>query len=82
MTTFHGPGQLVCYPVLNLRKLRVGIRDYIHALEQSVISAVQQLGVTAHHSQHTGVWVGEEKLCAIGRKEERERERERESERG
>lgn len=65
----------MCYPVLNLRRLRVGIRDYICALEQSVISAVQQLGVTAHHSQHTGVWVGEKKLGAIGRMEKSLRER-------
>ena len=68
LTTYHGPGQLVCYPILNLRSLRVGVREYINALEEAMIAAVQKLGVVAHRSQHTGVWVKEEKLGAIGEK--------------
>ena len=42
------------------------MRRYIFLLEQSVIDCVDQFGVTADRSEHTGVWVGENKLCAIG----------------
>lgn len=68
LTTYHGPGQLVCYPILNLRTLRLGVREYISALEEAMIASVQKLGVVAHRSQHTGVWVKDEKLGAIGKR--------------
>ena len=58
----------MCYPILNLHTLKVGVRDYINALEGSMIAAVQKLSVVAHRSQHTGVWVKDEKLGAIGKK--------------
>lgn len=66
LITFHGIGQLVCYPILNLHKLKIGIRQYIKHLEQSVISTCQQFGTEPHTTEHTGVWIGDEKLCAIG----------------
>lgn len=68
LTTYHGPGQLVCYPILNLRRIGMGIRQYICSLEQTIINAVSHLGVEAQRCEHTGVWVGENKLCAIGKK--------------
>lgn len=45
--TFHGPGQLVCYPILDLECLGIGLRDYIGALEEAVIRTVAVYGITA-----------------------------------
>lgn len=56
----------MCYPVVNLSAIKMGVRNYICALEQAMINSVQRLGVTANRSEHTGVWVGENKLGAIG----------------
>jgi lipoate-protein ligase B len=65
--TYHGPGQAVLYPILDLNRLRLGLHDYMRLLEQSVIDACATWGI---HGQReagaTGVWVGGEKLCAFG----------------
>ena len=75
LITFHGPGQLVCYPILNLRdfapqnttrKALLGMKWYVHTLEQMVIELLASLGVTGVRSPHTGVWVGQNKICAMG----------------
>uniref|UniRef100_A0A3Q2R0K8 Octanoyl-[acyl-carrier-protein]:protein N-octanoyltransferase LIPT2, mitochondrial n=1 Tax=Fundulus heteroclitus TaxID=8078 RepID=A0A3Q2R0K8_FUNHE len=66
LITFHGPGQLVCYPVLHLGGFRKGVRWYVGQLEKTVISLCSRLGVEAATSPHTGVWVGDNKICAIG----------------
>ena len=69
--TFHGPGQLVCYPIIDLDAIGLGIRRYIDALEQSVIDLAAEYGIEAHRSEGaSGVWVTEgrrlTKLCAVG----------------
>ena len=69
--TFHGPGQLVCYPIIDLDAIGIGIRRYIDILEQSVIDLAQEYGIDAHRSEGaSGVWVTQGrrlvKLCAIG----------------
>ena len=69
--TFHGPGQLVCYPIIDLDAIGIGIRRYIDILEQSVIDLAKEYGIEAHRSEGaSGVWVTEGrrlvKLCAIG----------------
>ncbi|XP_023817427.1 putative lipoyltransferase 2, mitochondrial isoform X1 [Oryzias latipes] len=66
LITFHGPGQLVCYPVLDLSGFRKSVRWYVAQLEKTVVSACGSLGVTATTSPHTGVWVGDNKICAMG----------------
>ncbi len=84
LITFHGPGQLVAYPILNLRsfvpekasrKALLGMKWYIHQLEEAVIATCDSLGLAgAHRSPHTGVWLGgkgqggepEKKVCAMG----------------
>ena len=69
--TFHGPGQLVCYPIIDLDAIGIGIRRYIDILEQSVIDLAKEYGIEAHRSEGaSGVWVTQGhrlvKLCAIG----------------
>ena len=57
--TFHGPGQLVCYPILDLERLGIGLRAYIDALEESVIRTVAEYGIRAGRiAGASGVWVG------------------------
>lgn len=69
--TYHGPGQVVGYPILDLEKTGMGLREYIWAMEQAVIETVAAFGIGAGRSEgKTGVWVsdarGERKICAIG----------------
>jgi lipoyl(octanoyl) transferase len=64
--TYHGPGQLVGYPVLRLAGTR-DVVDYVRALEEVLLRTLATLGVDARRSDGlTGVWVGEEKIAAIG----------------
>ena len=70
--TFHGPGQIVGYPILDLEKIGIGLREYIEALEQSVIDLLKQWGIQAGRiAGASGVWIEPEsvrarKICAIG----------------
>ncbi|KAM4794967.1 octanoyl-[acyl-carrier-protein]:protein N-octanoyltransferase LIPT2, mitochondrial [Rhinophrynus dorsalis] len=66
LITFHGPGQLVCYPVLELGRLRRSLRAYVCGLEAAVIGLCRSLGVMASRAPETGVWVRDKKICAIG----------------
>ncbi len=67
--TFHGPGQLIGYPVLNLAKLGGGIHKYLRSLEDLLILALESFGVSAERIDgYTGVWVKGEKIAAIGLK--------------
>ena len=63
--TYHGPGQLVGYPILRLRDRDT--HGYLRRLEGIVIRALADYGLEGwHHPQYTGVWVGERKISAIG----------------
>jgi lipoate-protein ligase B len=65
--TFHGPGQLVGYPILNLKENRLGVREYIWKLEATVIELLLALGIQAGRvAGYPGVWVGGKKICSIG----------------
>ena len=69
--TYHGPGQLVGYPILDLRPDRCDVHQYVRDLEEALLVAVRRFGVSATRVVGlTGVWVGppgrEEKLAAIG----------------
>lgn len=66
LITFHGPGQLVCYPILNLCSFKKSVRWYVCELEKTIISVCSRFNIEASTSPHTGVWVGDNKLCAIG----------------
>jgi lipoate-protein ligase B len=69
--TYHGPGQLVGYPILNLAEIRRDVVWYVRQLEEAMIRATADFGVAARRVEgRTGIWVdqpaGEEKLAAIG----------------
>jgi len=65
--TFHGPGQLVAYPVFDLTALRPDLHWWLRTLEAIVIEACAEFSVVAtRFPPHTGVWVGERKVCAMG----------------
>ncbi len=71
--TYHGPGQIVGYPILDLESLDLGLKQYITLLEDSIIELLKGYGITATHMEGaTGVWLDVEhpvkarKICAIG----------------
>jgi lipoyl(octanoyl) transferase len=65
--TYHGPGQLVVYPLVDLRRAGLGIRDLVTALERSVIALAAELGVTAECRRNApGVYVAGRKLASVG----------------
>lgn len=66
-TTFHGPGQLVAYPIVDLRTHRLSPRCYVGMLEKSLIATCAQYGIKAITTENTGVWTSEaDKIAAIG----------------
>jgi len=66
-TTYHGPGQLVGYPLINLKYLKLGPASYVRLLEESIIAALLNFDIHAGRiDKLTGVWVGNEKIAAIG----------------
>jgi lipoyl(octanoyl) transferase len=65
--TFHGPGQLVAYPIIDLREAGLTVVSYVRALEETIIRTLGGYGVEGERVPGmTGVWVGEEKIAAIG----------------
>lgn len=66
LITFHGPGQLVVYPVLNLNHFRPSMKWYIATLEQTIINTCRRFGIQAQTTTDTGVWVEDRKIASIG----------------
>ncbi len=66
--TFHGPGQLVVYPVVNLAKRGFTVKDLIMKMHDSVIDTLLEYGIESEGrlDKHTGVWVGDTKICSTG----------------
>jgi lipoyl(octanoyl) transferase len=63
--TFHGPGQLVGYPIVDLGP-RMDVLGYLRDVEETIIRASADLGVEVGRNRDTGVWAGDRKVCAIG----------------
>ena len=65
--TYHGPGQLVAYPILRLHEYGLGASDYMHRLEGVVNAVLSDFGIQAEQRPgFIGVWVGQDKICALG----------------
>ncbi len=65
--TFHGPGQIVGYPILDLRKHHEDLHRYLRDLEEVIIRTVREFGIAGSRDEDfTGVWSGGEKIAAIG----------------
>ncbi len=65
--TFHGPGQLVAYPIIDLRAARMGVVEYVRGLEEVIMRTLHVYGIESRlECGLTGVWVGDEKIAAIG----------------
>lgn len=70
--TFHGPGQIVGYPILDLEQLNIGLKQYIFTLEEVIVKVVAKYNLKAERIQTaSGVWLGkdtpnERKICALG----------------
>jgi lipoyl(octanoyl) transferase len=76
--TYHGPGQIVGYPIFDLETIMIGLKEYIYRLEEAIIRTVNEFGLTASRLDGgTGVWLDPEvpgkarKICAIGVKASR-----------
>ncbi len=65
--TFHGPGQLVAYPIVGLREAGLSVVGYVRTLEEVIRRTLASFGIEGHcEGGRTGVWVGGEKVAAIG----------------
>jgi len=71
--TYHGPGQIVGYPIFDLEMIRIGLKEYVHRLEEAIIQALKEFKIKGERLEGgTGVWIDPEingkarKICAIG----------------
>jgi lipoyl(octanoyl) transferase len=65
--TYHGPGQLIGYPILDLEKFKKDIHWYLRQLEQSIIETLEEFALHPKRIKElTGVWINNKKICAIG----------------
>lgn len=65
--TYHGPGQLVAYPLLDLRRLKIGVRDLVTAIEQTIVATLAHYGIdSAAKPDAPGVYVNGDKIASLG----------------
>lgn len=65
--TYHGPGQQVMYVLIDVKRRKLGVRQLVTALEETVVATLADYGVSAHaRPDAPGVYVGEEKICSLG----------------
>lgn len=65
--TYHGPGQIVAYPLLDLRRLKIGVREYVRRIEQAVIDTLGEWNIgAARRDGAPGVYVNDAKVAALG----------------
>lgn len=69
--TYHGPGQLIIYPVINIKQLKIGIKEYVFRLEQIIIQLCIKYNLKAERkSINHGIWIDNKKLASVGVKVE------------
>ncbi|WP_298444738.1 lipoyl(octanoyl) transferase LipB [uncultured Ferrimonas sp.] len=65
--TYHGPGQLVAYPLLNIKRRKLGVRQLVTEIEQTVVDLLAKHGIeSAPRCDAPGVYVGDDKICSLG----------------
>ncbi|MEO5566125.1 MAG: lipoyl(octanoyl) transferase LipB [Luteimonas sp.] len=65
--TYHGPGQLVAYPLLDLKRMKLGVREYVCRIEQAVIDTLGEWNIEGHRREGApGVYVNDAKIAALG----------------
>jgi len=65
--TYHGPGQTVGYPIINIKNYRLSVKTYVEAIEKSLIDALLNFGINAYIDEKApGVWVNSKKIAALG----------------
>ena len=65
--TYHGPGQIVAYPLIDIRRRRIGVRDFVHRIEESIIRVLAEYGVTGERVEGApGIYVDGEKIASLG----------------
>ena len=65
--TYHGPGQIVAYPLVNIRRLGIGVRELVHCIEQAIIDTLVHWQINAERRLGApGVYVGDAKIAALG----------------
>jgi lipoyl(octanoyl) transferase len=65
--TYHGPGQIVAYPLIDIRRAKIGVRDFVHRIEQSIIDTLETWNIVAVRKDGApGVYVNRAKVAALG----------------
>ena len=65
--TYHGPGQLVAYPIINLKKRKIGVKSYVAMIEKIISNILFDYGLKPHVPiKETGVWIDDRKIASIG----------------
>jgi lipoate-protein ligase B len=65
--TYHGPGQIICYPITNLRRSKLSIVDFVHLLENIMLAVVKRFGIEGSlNPGNHGIWIEDRKLGSIG----------------
>jgi lipoate-protein ligase B len=67
LVTYHGPGQLVAYPIFDIRVMGLGVIDLVTLLEEVIVKTLADFNITGERKpDYRGVWIGEEKVASIG----------------
>jgi len=65
--TYHGPGQIVAYPLIDLKRRGIGVRDFVHRIEESIIDVLEKYGVTGERVDGApGIYVNGDKIASLG----------------
>jgi lipoate-protein ligase B len=65
--TYHGPGQLIVYPIINLQARRISVKEFVEAMEEVMLRTVAAWGISANRNpMNRGIWIGNKKMGSIG----------------